>query len=602
MPRLQPGAPGLAPSPDHAWVAVVHGGKLTLVETATREPRATIELPFAGDTDVLLSREHLFAFVRLESSTACLVYTLPALEPVTSMELIGMATPLAEVHERLLVVGLNGELPRMITLQGKMLAADPIGLREPVQFAAEAPEDRLLVAARDQIECWDPLNRRALFRLHLPVDRPKIGGFSVRRRQLWVLSASPLGPMEVFRYSDGRLQARTELGKKVVAADGHPESPRLVVAAREGQDPIELTQFDLAIGERRLVPYEGTLAAFCVIDGNRPALVAARPEGTLDWLPLPQSSPMEEPPKPAAKRADAGSDKLTGWRDRLATEKPNALEAAKKFADRRRDEPKAVRPPPIRPLAQKPKPIERTAEAPVEKPPIEKSERPIERSIERSTAHANWRSALCEWAQHPNATAPPEPDDTLARAIARLGLSPGGARALALLYGQWLLGDGDRGVALHTLAQIAAGEGDDGWREALLQETLGRARICRVRGGRVKLREFAARFLDGRASKLQIVQPPAGATAQPLTTSHRIDGIPSPEDFAQKLARAIAVIPAGTKKEVEPQLAEARLVEAVPLVLGAGDDDWSELASQQILLVAVDEDAPLGLQKLPALD
>src|SRR5207247_910057 len=115
-------------------------------------------------------------------------------------------------------------------------------------------EARLLVAANDQIECWDPLYRRALFRLHLPVSRMKFGGFSTRRRMLWVIGASPLGPLEVFRYSDGRLQARAELGKKVLAVDGHPESPRLVVAAREAADrPLDLVQFDLALGERRMV-------------------------------------------------------------------------------------------------------------------------------------------------------------------------------------------------------------------------------------------------------------------------------------------------------------------------------------------------------------
>src|SRR6185436_12662810 len=106
----------------------------------------------------------------------------------------------------------------------------------------------------------------------------------------------------------------------------------------------------------------------------------------------------------------------------------------------------------------------------------------------------------------------------------RLGLSAGAARGLALLYGQWLLGDGDRGVGLSTLAQITAEENEDGWSEALLHGTLGKARLCRIAGGRVRLRAFAARFLDGRAPRVQIVQPPAGAIAQPLTASHRVPG------------------------------------------------------------------------------
>jgi hypothetical protein len=600
MPRLLPGAPGLAVSPDHVWLAVALDGKLTLVETATRETRGTIDLPFSGETDLILSAQHLFVFVRLESSTGCFVYALPSLESVTSMELIGLCTPLAAVQERILVVGMTHEMPRIVALIGKNLIADPIALREPVELAAEAPEDRLLVAARDQIECWDPIYRRALFRLHLPVTRPKLGGFSARRRLLWIISASPLGPLEVFRFSDGRIQARTELGKKVLAADGHPDSARLVVAARDGDSPVELTQFDLALGERRLVPYEGTLASFCVVDGARPSLVAGRPEGHIEWLPLPQSSPMEEPTKKVPRKpSEPAQDRLTGWRDRLASEKPNAVEAAKRFADRRPQEPKPVRPPPVRPLPAKPL---------VAKAPEKPSERSLEKPLEDSAfpAELGWRSALCAWAADVLAdseAAAPETttDTTLAIAIARLDLSPSAARILSLLYGQWLLGDGERGVPISTLAQLA-GEGEDGWAEALLQQSLGRSRVCRIRGGRVRLRPFAARFLDGRASKLQIVQPPAGAIAQPLTGSHRVEGQPSPESFATRLARAIAVIPAGGKRQVEPALAEARLHEAIPLVLGAGQDDWSELASQQILLVAVDEHAPQALQKLPALD
>jgi len=116
MPRLEPGGPGLAVSPDHAWLAVAHGGKLSLVDNATRESHGAIELPFAGETDLILTLDRLFVFVRLESSTACLVYASPSLEPITSMELIGQAIPLAAVLDRVLVMGLQGEMPRILAL------------------------------------------------------------------------------------------------------------------------------------------------------------------------------------------------------------------------------------------------------------------------------------------------------------------------------------------------------------------------------------------------------------------------------------------------------------------------------------------------------
>jgi hypothetical protein len=551
MPRLEPAGPGLAVSPDHAWLAVAHEGKLSLIETATREKRAEIDLPFYGQTDLILSRERLFALVRLESSTACLVFTLPALDPVTSMELIGLVQPMAAVHERVLVLGLHGELPRIVTLAAKQLTADPIGLREPVIFAAEAPEDRMLVGSKDLLECWDPLRRRALFRLHLPIARPKLGGFSSRRRQLWIVSESAAGPLEVFRFSDGRLQARAELGKRVIAVDGHPESPRLVVAARDDGKAAELVQFDLALGERYPVPLEGVAASFCVVDGAKPVLVVGRDDGRIDYLALPRPTPLDEGPprnEPTRSTSPAGaprssaaaappspsaplSDRLAGWRNRLANEKPSEMEAARnRLAEqsRRRAEPREEAKPAREPTRESVRQIREQLDARSDTPAPEaaappEAVAPIDAPSRETPQPAvtwgtGWRDALCAWAMaaldapsHAAAPPPLDEESTLGRAVSRLALTPSAARGLALIYGQWLLGEGELGVALLTLAQvIGAGEEDApqsgdgaGWAEALGRGTLGEAQLLEIRGGRARLRPFAADFLDGRAAELQ---------------------------------------------------------------------------------------------------
>src|SRR5947209_6767690 len=101
----------------------------------------------------------------------------------------------------------------------RLLAADPIALREPVQLAVAAPEDRLLVASRDQLEAWDPVRRQALFRLNLPLNRPAFAGFAARRRLLWIGAAGLPGGIEVFRFSDGRMALRIDLGRRLLAAD-----------------------------------------------------------------------------------------------------------------------------------------------------------------------------------------------------------------------------------------------------------------------------------------------------------------------------------------------------------------------------------------------
>src|SRR4051812_6403205 len=102
MPRLEPGGPGLAVSPDHQWLAVAHDGKLTLIDTNTREPRATRDVAEGTPTDVYLSARAAFVFVRMEAATGCFIYALPSLEPITSMELIGHAVPLGGTGDRVL--------------------------------------------------------------------------------------------------------------------------------------------------------------------------------------------------------------------------------------------------------------------------------------------------------------------------------------------------------------------------------------------------------------------------------------------------------------------------------------------------------------------
>jgi hypothetical protein len=610
MPRLEPGGPGLAVSPDHAWLAVAHGGKLTLIDTNTRETCAERELPSGTQSDVYLSVRAVYVFVRMESATGCYIFALPSLEPITSMELIGHAVPLGGVADRVLVVGLSGEMPRILALVGNNLSADPIPLREPVQFAAEAPESGLLVGARDQIECWDPLRRRALFRLHLPVTQPKLGGFASRRRQLWVVSNSASGPLEVFRFSDGRIQARAELGKRVTAVDGHPESPRLVVAAREGEGkPVELWQFDLGLGERNPIKVEGVPASFAVVDGHKPVLVVGRGDGSVEYVTLPRATPLEVPPKPAAKRESEGSglsDRLAGWRNRLGEKSDSVAEAARRLADppKRREESKPVRP------VREPMGVPMTRTEPESAVPAVGNPRPIVRREEVPAAAApeppptlGWRGALCTWAvaalRGQAGPLPDHDDTTLATAALRMQLSPAATRGLALLYGQWLLGGGARGVAAATLAQVI--DDDDPWEEALLRGRM--ARLCRLRGGRVRLRALAARFLDGRPPKLQIVRAPADATPAELETSRWVSGecgAERVEELARKLGRSIAVI--DSIAGVEAGLTEARLADLLPLVKGDYSvAAWAPLTADEVVLCAGIL-RPAELAELPTLE
>jgi hypothetical protein len=155
-------------------------------------------------------------------------------------------------------------------------------------------------------------------------------------------------------------------------------------------------------------------------------------------------------------------------------------------------------------------------------------------------------------------------------------------------------------VAAATLAHVID---DGGWEEALLCGTLGRARLCLLGGGRVRLRPLAARFLDGRPAKLRIVQPPAGATPAPLDGSRRLDAqrLDEAAALAERLGRPLAFIDAATVS-VEAALAEARLAGIVPLVNGSnGVEEWAPLVAEQVVLCADDEPPP-ALSALPPLE
>ena len=232
--RLSPGAPDLVASVDGAYVACA-GETLTLYSQSTRAEVASTSLDAPADV-AFLGADRLLAVVPGDGRTQLNGYALPSLELVATLELEDRLHILAAVGTRALVATESLEQPRVVAVTTKILV-ETMPLREPLLLATAAPEDRLLAASRTrdaQLECWDPYLRRALFRLNLPLlPRAQLAGFAARRRLLWIAAAGPTGTLEVFRFSDGRLQARVDLGALIVGAAGHPDSPRLVVATAQ---------------------------------------------------------------------------------------------------------------------------------------------------------------------------------------------------------------------------------------------------------------------------------------------------------------------------------------------------------------------------------
>lgn len=588
--RLTPGAPDVVASVDGAYVACA-GQTLTLYSQSTRALVASA--PLDGPADVaFLGADRLLAVVPGDGRTQLVGYALPSLEVVATLELEDRLHIMTAVGSRALIATESLEQPRVVAVTTKILV-ETIALREPLLLATAAPEDRILAASRTreaQLECWDPQLRRALFRLNLPLlPRAQLAGFAARRRLLWIAAGGPTGTLEVFRFSDGRLQARVDLGALIAGAAGHPDSPRLVVATRKSAEaPVELTELDFQTADRRLLKAPMAPRAICVVEGAQPALVLVD-DGAPTWMALTPAVAADAPPT-SATAATAKTPTMTGARathPRVSNPADwrGKLQAAK--------------------TAQATSSAQATARAAV-------AVAAVENLADEPAAH--WRDELCDWADKQLAAprraleTPPLPDDaTLAVAIARLALDDRAARALAFVYGARLVGHAD--VTAATLARVL--DGDEGaWDEALGRGLCAQLGLVRARDGRVAVSASAGRFLDG-LPPLSTILPGAASDAELPHGNVRIDGGVEPHaDIAARLAAeygydvALVRVEAPAPAEsLASLLVEARLHGAWPVIdVSVKGVKWAHALDEgpSVVIVRGDE-FPARIAALPSL-
>ncbi|MSP61314.1 MAG: hypothetical protein EXR72_13410 [Myxococcales bacterium] len=739
MPRVLDGGPALTASADGAFVAVLDQDRLSLIDAVERRELAEAVVPATGRGELAFvgAARRILTVTHGPEATTLHAYATPSLELTAKLEITGSHRALAFIGERVLLVGDEGEGAKLATLGKKSLSADLIPLRGPVLIAAAAPEDRLVVTSRGQLEFWDLNGKLALFRLNLPLP-PTISalGFAGRGRLLWVSTGEAGGHFEVFRFSDGRRQLAVDLGAPIVAIEGSVNTNRIVVAQRKEGGAIELTQLDLGLRERRALTIEPPIGGFVVVEGEQPLIVVASAGTPLTFLSLgkasggarpialnPAASASEEspgsPPRstspeavatdgaagPAQKRGTTAADRFAAWRSRLHGGRPAAggtdpaapgdppgprpgsipmappepaVQRSPEGASSPSAQARAVRPPlparrseagpaaavaappstvtapggapgaspfrrlgqvaarathpslaaPTTPLAPpaRPSPAETARSARVEpaRPASLEPRRPSVTAPASGSSEAapGWRGALVQWARTALATngeAPPPPlDETaIAQLADRFALEPVAVRALALLYGAWLLGEGREGLAA---SRVAAAIGDDvDWPEALGVGQLARLGIARARRGRLVLRRVAGRFLDGAPVRVPIAKTAAPSEHAPFATSlvPIEPGEPLTDlaaRLAERLGRDLALIdlagPAtdgGTSlaRRLADGLFEARATGAVPLIAGlpADDDPLSPLErlGDGPALIAVGEACAPSLAHLPHL-
>lgn len=357
MPRVLSDGPALATSPDGTLVAVLDRGRLTLVDVAARNEVAEAILPITGSVDLGFADRpaRLVTVTRTDGATHVHAFAVPSLEPIAMLEIPAPLKTLAFVGERLLLIGGEGEgeSARLVTLTRRSLVADVIALRGPVLVAAAAPEERLLVESRGQLEFWDVALKRALFRLNLPLP-PALAaiGFAGKGRLLWVATSSPHGHFEVFRFSDGRRQLQIDLGAPIIAVEGSTATNRILIAQRaEEGAPVTLAQIDLGAREQQALEVPALVGGFAMVEGESPVVVVAATGAPLTFVSLSRATgaarivslaaapvgsvPIDEPAAgrvaaqpsggapadataaEAEKQGASAADRFAAWRSRL---------------------------------------------------------------------------------------------------------------------------------------------------------------------------------------------------------------------------------------------------------------------------------------------
>jgi hypothetical protein len=410
--------------------------------------------------------------------------------------------------------------------------------------------------------------------------------------------------LEVFRFSDGRLQARVELGAPIVGAVGDPESPRLIVATRSGSEAPLLTELDFQGGERRELTPPVTPRAMAVVEGAAPSLVLVD-GGTPTWMAL-RHAAVPEPIVPTTALPARGDGQA----------QPRVTESA----DWRNKLKRGGEPTPPRPAAAPATTATATTATATTMTATATTATAEAKPVEEIEPATHWRDALADWAEKVLATprrelpAPSLPDEaTLAMASARMTLDAPAALALTLVYGARLVGHGE-GVAAATVARAltaAGASGDDAWAEALGRGLLGRLGLVRAQDGRLRASVAAARFLDGAPPRFAIL----GGTPSDVDLPEgnvRLDGAVAPlDELGRELARRygydVALLKIADRdpaRQLRSLLVEARLHGAWPVVdVIIKAARWAHVLDDgPTVIVARGEELPARVQAMPPVD
>jgi hypothetical protein len=547
----------IATSFDGQWATVRRGREVVLLAAGAGPPVGQIELEnddvdlaFVGPPTVLCA-------VSRAPEPKVVLHAPPYLDAAARHDLEQPMKLAAVTGPRLILASMDGKKVVVVRAAGRGLAAQPLDVGSPVEFAVGLERNQVLFGLMRKLEVWDAVSSRPLLRLQLQLPPPP-RTVGAAQGHLWVTRP---GSDEVFIYrlSDGR-PFRHYVGAPVDEVICHPASPMIVLVTPRGLVRLHCFAHSLLLIDSPWTP--GTPLAQLAV-GDDISLLGIGPTDPEPWrVPIGGAGA----PTVAGETTEQSEPVLTTAADRLRAMREQASLAG--AGDR---EAAAIP----------------STHAPTQ--PL-----PVTHAATRARA---WREPLASYAveiaRGLDAELPVVAvDSELGELAHRLGLPSGARRALIALYALHLTGE--HGL---SIARLAHALGD--WTEPLGQGDLHALAMLRKRGGRVALRTTVTDLLDGTPA--QAIRVVGGAATAPRAGAMRVarDGRSDAAvetELATQLGR-IAVISGGARRG----LLEARLHGATAVALTPPAERPSPWPRDAGLIVVADAGAPAWVAALPAL-
>lgn len=216
---------------DGLWATVRRGRDVTLLERGAAPAVGELTLE-SDDVDVaMVGTPSGLLVVSRAPEAKVMLYQPPHLDAAARIDLETPMKLAAVTGPRAVLVSLDGKRVQIVRTALRALAAAPLDVGLPVEFAVGLDRNQVLFGLLRKLEVWDAVSGRPLLRLQLQLPPPP-RTVGAAQGHLW---ATRPGSDEVFVYrlSDGR-PFRHHVGAPVEDVICHPASPLLVLVTPRG--------------------------------------------------------------------------------------------------------------------------------------------------------------------------------------------------------------------------------------------------------------------------------------------------------------------------------------------------------------------------------